>query len=140
MSAYGNSNENSELVDSVRIVYDENPDVVGCCCAGRVNAFATPIRSDQKICGRERVLEYADNTSGELPDESLTGLQFMYHTKIVRHINSELNVEKEAAYFFDTEKNEWQMEYELTLRLCTPLCGRRQPVASRSCGEGCVSE
>ena len=45
----------------------------------------------------QRVLEYADNTSAVFPDESLTGLQFMYHTKIVRHINSELNVEKEVA-------------------------------------------
>lgn len=113
MSAYRNSNENSELVDSVRIVYDEY---------GRrkllLRRQGECIRYTYQVgpenMWTERVLEYADNTSGVFPDESLTGLQFMYHTKVVRHINSELNVEKEAAYFFDTEKNEWQMEYELT--------------------------
>lgn len=106
MSAYRNSNENSELVDSVRIVYDEY---------GRrkllLRRQGECIRYTYQVgpenMWTERVLEYADNTSGVFPDESLTGLQFMYHTKVVRHINSELNVEKEAAYFFDTEKNEW---------------------------------
>lgn len=113
MSEYEIRDNQAELRDSVRFVYDEY---------GRrkleLRKSGTCVRYTYQVGPQnmwtERVVEEAYNSSGNFPDENLTGLEFKPSTKVVRRINADLQVESEASYFYIFYESKWDLEYERT--------------------------
>lgn len=113
MSQYEIRDNQAELRDSVRFVYDEY---------GRrkleLRKSGTCVRYTYQVGPQnmwtERVVEEAYNSSENFPDENLTGLEFTPSTKVVRRINADLQVESEASYSYNSAESKWEREYERT--------------------------
>lgn len=113
MSQYEIRDNQAELRDSVRFVYDEyGRRKLELRKSGTCKRYT--YQTGPQNMWTERVVEEAYNDLGSFPDENLAWLEFTPSTKVVRRINADLQVESEASYFYSSAESKWKLEYERT--------------------------
>lgn len=113
MSEYEIRDNQAELMDSVRFVYDEyGRRKLELRKSGTCKRYTYQVGPQNMWT--ERVVEEAYNDLGIFPDENLAWLEFTPSTKVVRRINADLQVESEASYLYDVSRQKWSFDYEKT--------------------------